>query len=409
MTITELNELAQKRAGLIGQARAILDKADTEKRTPTADEDNQYKTIYADAAAIQVRIETERKQQTLEAELRTPVPTVVAGKDGLNNREAKPEDVEARAAFTKYLRSGHLKETEARALTQSSEPDGGYLVPDLYRAELIQGADNLVFVRQRAAKSTIVGTGTVAYPKKTARMTNAEWTSEVGVATKDTALKFGLVKLTPNKLQKAILLSTTLIRNSAIDIEAVVRAELDYVLAITMEQAYLLGTGSGQPLGVFTVSEDGIDTDRDFSDGNTATAITIDGLKNAKYHLIPTHRKAAAWLFSTEAILGFSKMKDGEGRYIWQTAITASDPDTLLGLPVDESVYVPNTFQASQYVGMLADWSRGYRIVDSQAVELQVLRELYAEQGLVEFLVTLWTDGKPVQSEAFARIKLAAS
>jgi HK97 family phage major capsid protein len=409
MTITELNELAQKRAGLIGQGRAILDKADHEKRSPTAEEDNQYKTIYTDAAAIQARIDTERKQQALEVDLRTPVPTVVGGKDDPGKRDGQPENTEARAAFTKFLRSGHLLETEARALTQSSEPDGGYFVPDQFRAELIQGANNLVFVRQFAAKSTIAGTSTVIFPKKTARMTNAEWTSEVGKATKDTALKFGLVKLTPNKLQKAVQISTTLQRNSAIDIDAVVREELDYVLAITMEQAYLLGTGSAQPLGVFTVAADGINIDRDFSDGNTATAITIDGLKNALYHLTPIHRKVARWLFSMEAVLGISKMKDGEGRYIWQTSIVAGDPDILLGHGVDESAYVPNTFQASQYVGMLADWNQGYRIVDSQGIELQILRELYAEEGMVEMLMTMWSDGKPTQPEAFARIKLAAS
>jgi hypothetical protein len=59
-------------------------------------------------------------------------------------------------------------------------------------------------------------------------------------------------------------------------------ARLAYKFGVTQEKAYLTGDGNQKPLGVFTASNDGISTGRDVSTGNTTTAITFDGLIEAK-------------------------------------------------------------------------------------------------------------------------------
>jgi HK97 family phage major capsid protein len=400
-------QIGETRAGLIVNLHEILDRAEADgNRALTAEERITYDKIFADVVTLEADKKRVEALEVADASLRQITPPLAAGKGLIEGSSDKTQE-ERRVAFQHFIRRT-LTESEARALTQGSEPGGGYLVPDQFRADLIQDVGNEVFVRQLAKVDTITGTDTIGYPVLNAHMANAEWTSEVGAATKDVTLQFGKREVKPNKLQKAIQVSKTLLRNAAIDVEATVRSEFAYVLGITMEQGYLTGIGTNQPLGVFTVSANGIDTDRDFSDGNTATALTVDGLMTAKYALKPLHRRSAQWLFHTDAILRLSKLKDGEGRYIWSGSVVSGAPDTLLGLPVNESAYVPSTFSASKYVGMLANWSRGYHIVDSQTVEIQVLRELYAETGLVEYLVDLWTDGAPVLPEAFARIKLSA-
>jgi HK97 family phage major capsid protein len=72
------------------------------------------------------------------------------------------------------------------------------------------------------------------------------------------------------------------------------------------------------------------------------------------------------------------------------------------------SEYAPNTFTASQYVGILGDFSYVW-IADSLQMEMQRLEELFASTNQVGLIGRLESDGMPVLSEAFVRVKLAAS
>ncbi len=80
-------------------------------------------------------------------------------------------------------------------------------------------------------------------------------------------------------------------------------------------------------------------------------------------------------------------------------------PDTILGLPVDESEYAPNTFTTTLYVGALCNWSN-YWIAELQGVEMQRLNELYAGTSQIGFIGRMYVDGAPVLAESFVRVKL---
>lgn len=96
-------------------------------------------------------------------------------------------------------------------------------------------------------------------------------------------------------------------------------------------------------------------------------------------------------------------------QYIWRSTVVAGEPDMLLSFPVNMSEFVPNTFSASQYVGLLANLKECYWIVDSLSMDIQVLYELYARSNQVDVIARCETEGAPVRSEGCARIKLAAS
>jgi HK97 family phage major capsid protein len=103
-----------------------------------------------------------------------------------------------------------------------------------------------------------------------------------------------------------------------------------------------------------------------------------------------------------------AKIKNSvNGDYIWRESVRAGEPDRLLNLPIHMSEYAPNTMTASQYVGILGDFSF-YHIADSLEMEFQRLVELYAATGQIGFHAGLETDAMPVLEEAFIRVKLAA-
>ena len=77
-----------------------------------------------------------------------------------------------------------------------------------------------------------------------------------------------------------------------------------------------------------------------------------------------------------------------------------------LEVPYAMSEYAPNTFTTGLYVGLIGDFSF-YYIVDSNNMQMQVLDQLYAETNQTGYIARQESDGMPVLSEAFARVKLA--
>jgi len=218
-------------------------------------------------------------------------------------------------------------------------------------------------------------------------------------------LAFGKREFKTNPATAEILISKTLIRNAP-GVEGIVTAEMAYAFAELLENAYMTGDGVQKPLGLFVASADGIPAARDVSTGNTATEIKFDGLLEAKYSIKDGYQKNCEWIFNRLAVKQLAKLKNAEGQYIWQSSVVLGTPDMLLGKPVNSSEYVPATFTSGLYVGMYGDL-KNYWICDSLSMEMQILMELYARTNQIDYIARLETDGAPVVSEAFARIKLA--
>ena len=92
------------------------------------------------------------------------------------------------------------------------------------------------------------------------------------------------------------------------------------------------------------------------------------------------------------------KLKDKNDNYLWQPALTAGTPDTILGRPVYTSSYVPAIAAGAKTIAF-GDFSY-YWIADRQGRSFKRLNELYATTGQVGFLASKRVDGKLVLPEA---------
>jgi HK97 family phage major capsid protein len=261
-------------------------------------------------------------------------------------------------------------------------------------------------VRQFATKYQVPKAESLGVPSLDTDVSDLTWTKEIATGNEDSSLAFGKRELHPHPLAEMIKISDKLLRASFFNVEGLVIDRLRYKNAVVQENAFLNGDGSGQPLGVMTASDLGIPTSRDVSTDNEKTAVTFDGLKEAKYTLKSQYWPRARWAFHRDAVKQIDKLKDGEGRYVWQPSVVVGQPDRLLNLPMDISEYMPNTFTTGQYVGLLCDWSY-YWIVDALDMVVKRLAELYALTNQIGLIVRSETDGMPVLSEAFVRVKLA--
>lgn len=408
----ELMELIQKRANLVDEARRIVDRIDQEKRPWSQEEKNQYDKIMNDVNELGEEITRRQRLRELQDQLSQPLNAPIRPEPGTMGRKANPRDSkEYIEAFNAYLSGGPALLTPAyqNALQADNDDLGGYIkTPQRFIAELLKDIDNAVFVRRYARIIQITETDSLGVPSLDSDMDDADWTTELATGNEDTGLGFGKRELKAQPLAKRVKVSRKLLRIGALSPEQIVRERMAYKFGISMEKAYLTGDGNGKPLGVFVASPNGITTARDVSTGNTATEITFDGLKEAKYSLKQGYWPGARWLFHRDAVKMLAKIKDNDGQYIWQQSVAAGEPDRLLNFPVDMSEYAPNTFTAGQYVGILANWQMGYWILDSLTMEIQRLVELYAEQNQIGFIGRYEGDGMPVLQEAFVRVKLGA-
>jgi HK97 family phage major capsid protein len=319
-----------------------------------------------------------------------------------------PDGSSLRHAFNRYLLSGphSISEKEYRALQSDSSTAGGYLnAPEQFVRELLKGLDNELFMMRLCRTIPVPGADSLGIPELANSMADADWTSELATGAEDTDMSFGKRELHPHPLAKRIRVSNKLLRVSALDPEAIVRDQMLYKFFVALEQAFMIGSGSGQPLGIFFPSSQGITTARDVSTGNTQTSITADGLIEAEASLKSQYLRNAQWIFSRTAIKQIRQLKDGEGQYLWVAGLGGT-PNTILGHPYYISEYCPNTFTSGKYVGILGDF-RFYWVAIALSMAVQRLVELYAESNQTGFIGRMELDGMPVLSEAFARVKLA--
>jgi HK97 family phage major capsid protein len=406
-------EMRQQRAKLVADSRALLDKAELEKRDMTGEEETQYQKYDRDIEKMTREIDMEEKLQAREREIgekesRDRKPAGDESKPGSENRDNPRATEEYRAAFEKFLRNGSnsLAETERRAMQVDSDTGGGYLLtPQQFVNEFLKAMDMDVAIRGLARKFALTTSGSLGVPTLDTDLDDAEWTPELKTGAL-TEIGLGKRELKTHQLTKRALISNALIRKTGGTIETLVRERLQYKFGVSEEKAFMTGDGAEKPLGVFTPSALGVPTTRDVNTGS-ATGFTGDGLIEARYSIKEGYVKDSStrWLFHRDAIKLIRKIKNAvDGQYIWQPGITGGAPDRILEIPYITSDFCPNTFTNGLYAGILGCF-KYYWIADALDMQIQRLVELYAETNQTGFIGRQEVDGMPVLAEAFTRLK----
>jgi len=397
--MAKLFEQLQNRASLTESIRALMDKCGDGKEM-SAEAKDQLTKMEGEFDSLNAKIQTEQKQLDRERVIGEKIADAV---DNGNTKHA-----ELLTAFSNVLRHGTVQAKHLYTALQMDNPtQAGYLVaPEKFVSELIKELADTTFMRQKArVLPPLRFAQSLGYPTQTGAMSSFTWGTELQAPTADTSLAFGKREFKPHAGTSEILISKTLARNVA-DIDALIRNAIAEEIGAALEEAYMTGDGVNKPLGLFTASADGINTDRDVYLGNTATEMKFDGLIEAQYSLKTQYQAGAEWVFNRLALKQLAKLKNSDGQYIWQAAVTLGTPNMLLGKPVNITEFAPSTFTAGLYAGLYGNL-KGYWIVDSLAMEIQVLNELYARTNQVDYLARVETDGAPVEPWSFVRIRLA--
>jgi HK97 family phage major capsid protein len=434
-----LKELLDSRANKFANYREIINRAETEKRDLSAEDRKSLDVLDDEIDGLSAKINEKKADEKHHSRLAEfdSISKESAGRPGSPALEKRspgsdgdalggPYEIQFRGqslsfpdgsgeharATSEYRRRflSYLKgnSPEQLGLQVSIDPKGGYLVPMQWVEMLVKFLDDLVFMRQLATVIPMPGAASIGAPSWDTDPGDADWTAEVPAAdiAEDDGATVGKREMTPQLLTKLVKISMKLLRSNALlEPDTFLAQRLAYKFGITEEKAFLNGNGVGRPLGVFVLSAQGISGARDVT-CSSATTFSADDLINALFSLKAAYQARATGLFHRDAIKAIRKLKDGNGQYLWVPGIVGTDNDRILGRPYVMSEYAPNTFTTGLYVGMFADFSN-YWIVDSWAMEVQRLNELFSLRNQVGLLGRKETDGMPVLEEAFARLKLA--
>ena len=353
----ELKELQDKYLGLLKQveeARAPYDG----KEAPPEDVKTKMNASLDEADKLQDEIKA--KQDEVKQAKRLEEHTKWANEPQRNfpfpkaNSEQKDGEKEQLAVkgFRAYLKGGQMALAndaipgipEYKALQADQDTAGGYLtVPMQVVQTLLRGIDDAVVIRGLATTIQVGQGVSLGVPTLDTDQEDPTWTSELQTGAQDDVGAFGRRELNPSPMAKRVRISNKLINAPGMDAEAIWLQRMQYRFDRAQENAFMNGHGANQPLGLFTASSDGISTNRDVSTGNTNTAITADGLINARYQLKGGYWARAHWLFHRDALKQIRTIQDSNGSYIWQPSFQAGQPETILGVPFIMSEFAPNT------------------------------------------------------------------
>lgn len=387
MTILELRE---KRNTAWDAAKAFLESHRTENGTLTAEDDATYSKMEQHIADLGKEISRLERQEAMEAELSKPVTTPLTSKPSSDMQKASKTGRASdayKAGMLTALRTNFRKVSDV--LQEGVDADGGYLVPEEYDRRLIKTLKDGNIMRHLGHTITTSGEHKINIA---ATEPAAAWIEEGG-ALQFSDASFSQILLDAHKLHVAIKITEELLYDNAFNLENYIIEEFGKALSNAEEDAFLNGTGVGQPLGLFAATGGGQIA------GTLTAALKADDLFDLVYALKRPYRKNAAFIMNDRTVAMVRKFKDSNGAYIWQPSYQAGEPDKILGYNVYTSEYAPENAIA------FGDYSY-YNIGDRGTRSFKQLTELFAGNGMIGYVAKERVDGKLILPEAVQILKL---
>lgn len=322
---------------------------------------------------------------------------------------------EHKNAFLGWARKGTdpegLRGLEVKSeLSTVSDPDGGFMIPDLIDRQMDKLAVDTVAMRRIA----LIRGGLAGDYKRLISTGGATggWTGERDERT-DTDTP-GLKQFSPPWSEWYALPEVTqaLLDDSAFDVESWLLDELLDVETTMEGTAFITGNGVKQPKGILsyeTVANASWEWGKVgyIAGGHASLLNNIDKLKAVKRALKPTYRQNGTWLMNDSTAEVISNFKDGNGNYIWKEGLTEGAPDTLLGSPIEYDDNMQD-IGAGTYPLAYANWQRAYMIGDHRAGR-RLLRDPYTKKGWVKFYVSKRVFGGIINHQAIKLLKIATA
>ncbi len=365
---------------ILAAMRGIVDAADAAGAVMTEDQEQRYADLEKQLTSVKKTAEVRARQDAYEAPNRTIVTAA-----------PQHEDAEVRA-FERYLRTGQAPAgAEFRAQSEGTPSEGGYLVPQGYRAEMIKTLKAYGGIANLAQSFDNGNGGSVEWPTMDDTANTGVIVSENTAPASGADLVFGTNALGAYTYAASgangdpLRIPRELLQDSAFDLQGLVMDALAERIGRSQAVDFATGNGVGKPKGI-------LDTTRQIK---LATANDLANAANGYAKILavygaldPAYEDNAVWVFNKTTWVQLMSMEDEVGRPLLmpnaQSGIGGKPGYTLLGYPV----YLDNSFPSpadNTNFAVFGDVKKAYIIRRVLGVEVFVNPYSRANQRQVEF------------------------
>jgi len=376
----DLTELHDELQEVWTELKTRLEAAEAEAKK-LGDETGETKTVI------------ERLQDKLD-EVETKLQRPPVGDD-------EPEQLESKA-FGEWLRKGHLpEEYKATLLATDDEVRGGIWIPENIRTNIITRIVDTSPVRELATVETISQGNTLTFPRQSSTRFACGWIGERASVTQTNVATMEAETIPVHEMYAEPFTTQQLLEDAAYDVEGWMQRELAREFGFLEATAFVSGTSIGQPEGLLT------NADVAHTAAGSTSVISADCLIDLQMSLQEPYQANATWLAKRTTIRDWRKLKDGQGRYIWEpSSIAAGYPATLLGRPYREAADMPAATSALFPV-LYGDFRAAYVIVDRTG--MTTLRDPYTNKPFVVYYTRRRVGGQVVAPWAIKKLEMATS
>lgn len=399
-----IKELFAKRANLWENAKDFLNTHQDENGLMSAEDAATYDKMEADIQDYTAQIERMERQAKIDAQMSAWNGSPLIGAPGAGTRQPEARTGIASDNYAEdyncYLRGRALVHN---VMSEGVDANGGYLVPTEFERQIVTALDENNVVRSVA---NVIKTAAERKIPVAASHVAAQWTAENGAYTESNPT-FAQKAIDAYKETALAKVSIELLQDSMFSVEAYLANEFGRAFGILEEEAFCVGTGTGQPTGIFNAYDNNAPVGGEINViTGTSGAVKGDDLISLVYALKAPYRKNAKFLMKDSSVAEIRKLKDGNGVYMWQPSLQAGQPDKLLGYDLLTSAYAPEIAANAMPVAF-GDF-HSYWISDRSGITIQRLNELYSANGQVGFIATKRCDGKTILHEGIQLLKVKA-
>lgn len=391
--MNSIQALREQRQKLAAELRKIMDStADKEWK---AEDQDKYDGLVNEVDKIDAQIG--RIEKALEIE-NASSERIENRANSLNGSRDEAESLieTEKSVFNTFLRQGReglnasqrefISNRIQNAQSTGTNSEGGFIVPTDFATTLLQALKSYGGVRSVANVISTASGYDMQWPTIDETGSVGELVAEnAAVSSQD--LVFGSKTLGAYKYSsKSIAVPFELLQDNNVDLEGYILNALAERIARITNQHFTVGTGTNQPNGIATAAGAGVTA-------AGAAAITFDDLFDLEHSVDPAYRAlGASYMFNDNTLKLVRKIKDAEGRPLWQPSLVAGEPDRI-----GQYSYVINQNMADATTGnrsVLFGNFQNYMIRDTMNVTLfRMTDSKYTEKGQVGFLAFSRHDG----------------
>lgn len=387
--MSDLKSLVEQRNDLVQQMKDLTAAVETEQRAFTDEENATFQDLEGKIKALDTTIAAQERARALQMSENS--------KKEEKKVEETREALETRA-FENYIRNV----VEERSDVNLTKGDNGAVIPTTIANKIIEKVHEISPLYRMATKYNVPGTLTIPYyPYDASTDVTVAYANEFANL-ESTSGSFGSISLNGYLAGALTKISKSLINNSQFNIVDFVINNMAQSIAVWLEGQLLHG-------GSVTVDNNTVTKITGMIAGITAyvtaagtTSVTADELIELQDKVPDAFQANACWIMSRATRTAIRKLKNGQGEYLLNKDITGPFGYTLLGKPVYVSENMEN-MAATKPAIVYGDMS-GLAVKLSEAMNIEVLRELYAAQHAVGVVAWLEADAKVENAQKLAKL-----